>query len=47
MSIQLHNAQNILSEPKPYNRAANDEDDYELNSPQVKQDRAWLLSVVS
>ncbi len=42
MSIQLHNAQNILSEPKPYNRAANDEDDYELNSPQVKQDRAWL-----
>ena len=42
MSLQLPNSQNTLSEPKPYNRDASDEDDYELNSFQVQQDRAWL-----
>jgi hypothetical protein len=42
MSLQLPNSQNTLLEPKPYNRDASDEDDYELNSFQVQQDRAWL-----
>jgi hypothetical protein len=42
MSLQLPNSQNTLSEPKPYNRDASDEDDYESNSFQVQQDRAWL-----
>jgi hypothetical protein len=42
MSLQLPNSQSTLSEPKPYNRDANDEDDYESNSFQLQQDRAWL-----
>jgi hypothetical protein len=42
MSLQLPNSQNTLSEPKPYNRDASDEDDYESNSFQVQQHRAWL-----
>jgi hypothetical protein len=41
MSPQLPNAHNALSEPKPYSRDAID-DDYDLNSSQVQQDRAWL-----
>jgi hypothetical protein len=42
MSLQLPNSQNTLSEPKPYNRGASDEDDYESNGFQIQQDRAWL-----
>ena len=42
MSLQLPNAHNALSEPKPYNRDANDDDDHESNSFQIQQDRAWL-----
>jgi hypothetical protein len=42
MSLQLPNSQDTLSEPKPYNRDASDEDDYESNSFQLQQDRAWL-----
>jgi hypothetical protein len=42
MSLQLPSTKNTLSEPKPYNRDASDENDYELNSFQVQQDRAWL-----
>jgi hypothetical protein len=42
MSLQLPSTQNTVSEPKPYNRDASDEDDYESNSFQVQQDRAWL-----
>jgi hypothetical protein len=42
MSLQLPNSQNTLSESKPYNRDASDEDDYESNSFQVQRDRAWL-----
>jgi len=42
MSLRLPNSQNTLSEPKPYSRDASDEDDYESNSFQVQQDRAWL-----
>jgi hypothetical protein len=42
MSLQLPNSQNTLSEPKPYSRDAIDDDDYESNSFQVQQDRAWL-----
>lgn len=42
MSLQLPNSQNTLLEPKPYNRDANDEDDYESNRFQIEQDRAWL-----
>ena len=41
MSPQLPNAHNALSEPKPYSRDAIN-DDYDLNSSQVQQDRAWL-----
>ena len=41
MSPQLPNAHNALSEPKPYSRDAID-DDYDLNSSQARQDRAWL-----
>jgi hypothetical protein len=41
MSPQLPNAHNALSEPKPYSRDAID-DDYDSNSSQVQQDRAWL-----
>lgn len=37
MSLQLPNARNTLSEPKPFNRDATDEDDYELNGFQVQQ----------
>ena len=42
MSLQLPKSQNTLSEPRPYNGEANNHDDYELNSFQVQQDRAWL-----
>ena len=42
MSLQLPNARNTLSEPKPYSRDARDDDDYESNCFQIKQDRAWL-----
>jgi hypothetical protein len=42
MSLQLPISQNTLSEPKPYSRDAIDDDDYESNSFQVQQDRAWL-----
>ena len=42
MSLQLPNARNTLSEPKPYNHEANDEDNYESNSFQIQRDRAWL-----
>ena len=42
MSLQLPNARNTLSEPKSYNRDACDSVDYELNSFQIQQDRAWL-----
>jgi hypothetical protein len=42
MSLQLPNARNTLSEPKPYIREANDDDDHDSNSFQIQQDRAWL-----
>ncbi len=42
MSLQLPNTRNTLSEPNPYNRDGSNEDDYESNSFQVQQDRAWL-----
>jgi hypothetical protein len=42
MSLQLPHTQNTLSEPKPYNREANDEDDSQSNSFQAQQHRAWL-----
>jgi len=42
MSVQLPGTKNTLSEPKPYNRDASDEDDYASNSFQIQQDRAWL-----
>jgi len=42
MSLQLPGTKNTLSEPKPYSRGASDEDDYDSNSFQIQQDRAWL-----
>lgn len=42
MSLHLPSNRNTLSEPKPYNRNASDEDDYQSNSFQIHQDRAWL-----
>jgi hypothetical protein len=42
MSLQLPNARNTVSELKPYNRQANDDDDHDSNSFQIHQDRAWL-----
>ena len=42
MSLQLPNARNTLSEPKPYIREANDDDDYDSSSFQLQQERAWL-----
>ena len=42
MSLQLPNSQNTLSEPKPYNRDAIDDDDHDSNIFQLQQDRAWL-----
>jgi hypothetical protein len=42
MSLQLPNAGNTLSEPKPYISEANDDDDNDSNSFQLQQDRAWL-----
>jgi chorismate-pyruvate lyase len=43
MSLQLpHTRSNTLSEPQPYYRDAIDDNDYESNSFQVQQDRAWL-----
>ena len=42
MSLHIPNNRNTLSEPKPYNRDASDEDDYQSNSFQIQQDRAWL-----
>jgi hypothetical protein len=42
MPPHLPNTQNTLSEPKPYNRDASDEDNHDSNSLQVRQDRTWL-----
>lgn len=42
MSLQLPNTHNTLSEPKPYNREANDDAYHDSNSFQVQQDRARL-----
>lgn len=42
MSLHIPSDRNTLSEPKPYNRDASDEDDYQSNSFQIQQDRAWL-----
>ena len=42
MSLQLPNTRDTLSEPKPYIRQPNDDDDHDLNSFQIQQDRAWL-----
>ncbi len=42
MSLHLTSNRNTLSEPKPYNRNARDEDDYQSNSFQIHRDRAWL-----
>ena len=42
MSLQLPDARNTLSEPKPYIHEAQDDDDHESNSFQDQQDRAWL-----
>lgn len=42
MSLQLPSNRNTLSEPKPYNRNASDEDDCQSNSFPIHQDRAWL-----
>ena len=42
MSLHLPNTRNTLSEPKPFRRDDGNEDDYESNSFQVQQDRAWL-----
>ena len=42
MSPQLSNTRNTLSEPKPFSRDGGNENDYESNSFQVQQDRAWL-----
>jgi len=42
MPPHLPYTQNTLSEPKPYNRGATDDDDYESNSVEIQQDRAWL-----
>ena len=41
MPFQLPKAQNILSEPKHY-KPATLNNDYELNSLKIQQDRAWL-----
>ena len=41
VSLQLPSAQNTLSEPKHYKSAERD-DNYESNSLQNQQDRAWL-----
>lgn len=42
MSLQLPNARNTLSEPKPYISEANDDDNHDSYSSQIQQDRAWL-----
>jgi hypothetical protein len=42
MSLRHPSTKNPLSEPKPCNGDAGDEDDYESNSFQAQQDRAWL-----
>ena len=42
MSLQLPNARITLSEPKPFNRKANDDAYHDSNSFQVQKDRAWL-----
>ena len=42
MSLQLPTSQNTLSEPKPYNRKDNADDNHHSNSFQIQQDRAWL-----
>lgn len=42
MSRQLPNARSTFSEPKPYIREANDDDDHTSNSFQLQQGRAWL-----
>ena len=42
MPTHLPYTQNTLSEPKPQNRGAGDEDYQDSNSLRVQQDRAWL-----
>jgi hypothetical protein len=42
MSLHLPSNRNTLSEPKPYNRDASDDDNHDSNSLQAQQDRAWL-----
>jgi hypothetical protein len=42
MSLQLPNSRNTLSEPKPYNREASDDNASNSNGFQLQQDRAWL-----
>ena len=42
MSLQLPNPRHTLSEPKPFIRESNDDDDHDSNSFQLQQDRAWL-----
>jgi hypothetical protein len=42
MPPHLPNTQNTLSEPKPYNRDASDENSHDSNSLEVQQDRTWL-----
>lgn len=41
MSLQLPVSRYIVSEPTPYSRRAKDSD-YDSNSAQVQQERAWL-----
>ena len=40
--MSLPNPRHTLSEPKPYNRETNDDDDHDSNSFQIQQDRTWL-----
>ncbi len=42
MPTHLPYTPNTLSEPKPHNRGAGDEDYQDSNSLRVQQDRAWL-----
>ncbi len=42
MSLQLPNARNTLSEPKPFSPETNYDADRDSNSLQLQQDRAWL-----
>jgi len=42
MSLQLPNARNTLSEPKPFSPETTDDADHDSNSFQLQQDRVWL-----